>query len=124
MPLELRTPLCQMFGIDWPIFSVGFGNAAGAELAAAVSNAGGFGVLGGSGLPPSHIRAEVERTRTLTERPFGINIIIADDPAQTSKRIVRSSVRRSRPRRPAVRMRSSSSGVTRRPSSKAHTRRA
>jgi NAD(P)H-dependent flavin oxidoreductase YrpB (nitropropane dioxygenase family) len=51
-----------------------------AELAAAVSNAGGFGVLGASGVPPELLRREVERTRGLTDRPFGINIIIDDLP--------------------------------------------
>ena len=80
MAPALRTPLSGTFGIDWPIFSVGFGDAAGPELAAAVSNAGGFGVLGASGMRPAHVQAVVERTRTLTERPFGINVIIADDP--------------------------------------------
>src|SRR5713101_6962226 len=81
MAFELRTPLCRALGIVCPVFSVGFGAGARAELVAAVSNAGGFGVLGASGMPPDALRAEIERTRTLTDRPFGINIIIAQDPA-------------------------------------------
>src|SRR6266852_1308048 len=81
MAFELRTPLCRALGIEYPVFSVGFGAGARAELVAAVSNAGGFGVLGASGMPPDALRAEIERTRTLTDRPFGINIIIAEDPA-------------------------------------------
>jgi len=80
MALALRTPLCHVLRIEWPVLSVGFGAGARAELASAVSNAGGFGVLGASGMPPDALRAEVERTRTMTDRPFGINIIIADDP--------------------------------------------
>ena len=53
------------------------------ELAAAVSNAGGFGVLGSDGLPLEQIPQTVERTRQLTARPFGVNFIIAplEDPA-------------------------------------------
>jgi NAD(P)H-dependent flavin oxidoreductase YrpB (nitropropane dioxygenase family) len=51
------------------------------ELVAAVSHAGGFGVLGASGMPPDAIRAEIERIRTLTRRPFGINVIVAEDSA-------------------------------------------
>jgi nitronate monooxygenase/enoyl-[acyl-carrier protein] reductase II len=79
--VELRTPLCGALGIDHPIWSVGFGAAAGPELVAAVSAAGGFGVLGGSGVPPSEIRRRVARTHELTGRPFGVNLIIADfDP--------------------------------------------
>jgi nitronate monooxygenase len=77
---DLRTPLCGALGIKWPILSVGFATGAGAELVAAVSNAGGFGVLGGSGMPPEALRAEIERTKTLTSRAFGVNLIIAEDP--------------------------------------------
>ncbi|MBA2460513.1 MAG: nitronate monooxygenase [Actinobacteria bacterium] len=70
------TPLCRELGIEHPIFSVGFGAAAGPELAAAVSNAGGVGVLGGSSLEPEEIRRRIERMRELTSRPFGVNLII------------------------------------------------
>jgi len=75
----LRTPLCRELGIDYPIWSVGFGTGAGPELAAGVSNAGGFGVLGASGMQGDAIRRLVARTRELTERPFGVNVIIAED---------------------------------------------
>jgi len=75
----LRTPFCRELGIDYPIWSVGFGTGAGPELAAAVSNAGGFGVLGASGMPADAIGRLVARTRELTERPFGVNVIIAED---------------------------------------------
>ncbi len=80
--VSLHTALCQELGIEYPVFSVGFGMAAGPELVAAVSNAGGFGVLGGDYLSPEQIPRTVERTRELTGRPFGINFIIAelDDP--------------------------------------------
>lgn len=73
---SLTTPLCSELGIDYPIFSVGFGESATPELAAAVSNAGGFGVLGGC--PPDEIRKRIAQTRRLTNRPFGQNIIIAN----------------------------------------------
>jgi NAD(P)H-dependent flavin oxidoreductase YrpB (nitropropane dioxygenase family) len=54
----------------------------GAELVQAVSGAGGCGVLGGSGLPPDEIRRRIDRVRELTDRPFGVNFIIAalEDP--------------------------------------------
>jgi nitronate monooxygenase len=76
---SLQTPLCELFGIDYPVFSAGMGGAARAELAAAVSNAGGFGVVGASGVEPEALRAEVARTRALTDRPYGINVIIDTD---------------------------------------------
>jgi NAD(P)H-dependent flavin oxidoreductase YrpB (nitropropane dioxygenase family) len=52
------------------------GPAAGPELAAAVSNAGGCGVLGGGGVPALYLRQEIQRLRTLTDKPFGVNLIL------------------------------------------------
>ena len=78
MTRELRTPICEEMGIDYPIFSVGFGSGAGPELAAAVSNAGGFGVLGVSGMPPDEMERRIAKTHQMTDRPFGVNIIIAE----------------------------------------------
>jgi len=80
--VSLQTALCRQLGIAYPVFSVGMGMGAGPELAAAVSNAGGFGVLGSDGLSPEQIPQTVQRTRQLTARPFGVNFIIAplEDP--------------------------------------------
>lgn len=73
----LTTPLCRQLGIDYPIFSVGFGRGAGPELVAAVSNAGGCGVLGASGLVASYLDGQIRRVRELTSRRFGANVILA-----------------------------------------------
>lgn len=73
----MTTPLCTQLGIDLPIWNAGMGGGlAGAELAAAVSNAGGLGVLGMGGLPAAAIREQVRRVRGLTEKPFGVNLIM------------------------------------------------
>ncbi|NOT57503.1 MAG: nitronate monooxygenase [Deltaproteobacteria bacterium] len=73
----LQTPLCRQLGIEYPIFSVGMGGGmAGPELVAAVSNAGGCGVLGMGGLPARYIRQQIQQLRTLTDKPFGVNIIL------------------------------------------------
>jgi len=73
----LKTPLCQQLGIEYPLFSVGMGGGmAGPELAAAVSNAGGCGVLGMGGLAASYVREQIHELRTLTNKPFGVNIIL------------------------------------------------
>lgn len=79
MAVELHTPLCDLLGVTYPILSVGFIGAR-AELVAAVSNAGGFGVIGVSGARDAVIRSEIARTKALTDRPFGINVIIDEDP--------------------------------------------
>ncbi|HUP33462.1 MAG TPA: nitronate monooxygenase [Gaiellaceae bacterium] len=70
------TAICGLLGIEHPILSVGFGAGAGPELAAAVSNAGGLGVIGATALPPDSLREKVRRTRELTDRPFGANLIL------------------------------------------------
>jgi nitronate monooxygenase/enoyl-[acyl-carrier protein] reductase II len=80
----LRTPLCDQLGIDVPILSVGFGISAGPALVAAVSNAGGGGVLGGSGVPRAALEDSIRAVRKLTGRPFGVNNIIADFDAEDS----------------------------------------
>lgn len=75
--------MCQELGIECPIFSVGFGSAAGPELVAAVSNAGGFGVLGATGMDPDEINRRITRARQLTKLPFGVNFIIAELDSDT-----------------------------------------
>src|SRR5438046_1946392 len=88
---SLTTELCRTLGIDYPIFSVGFSMSAGPELAAAVSAAGGFGVLGGGSgglITPDELRLRISQVRDLTARPFGLNLIIAnlgEDPEATAE---------------------------------------
>lgn len=73
----LQTRLCRDWGFELPILNAGMGGGlAGAELAAAVSNAGGLGVLGMGGVPAPAIRAEIRRVRGLTQKPFGVNILL------------------------------------------------
>jgi NAD(P)H-dependent flavin oxidoreductase YrpB (nitropropane dioxygenase family) len=72
----LRTALCDALGIDVPILSAGMGSVAGPDLVAAVSEAGGFGVLGVSGASPDGVLARIDRCRAVTSRPFGVNVII------------------------------------------------
>jgi enoyl-[acyl-carrier protein] reductase II len=72
----IQTPLCDLLGIEHPILQGGMAWAANAELAAAVSNAGGLGIVGAGNQPPEAVRQEVRRTRELTNRPFGANVPI------------------------------------------------
>jgi NAD(P)H-dependent flavin oxidoreductase YrpB (nitropropane dioxygenase family) len=72
----LATPVCDLFGVRYPVLSAGMaGGHAGPSLAAAVSDAGGLGGLGGiSAEGPAHLRAQIRRTRELTSRPFSVNL--------------------------------------------------
>src|SRR5262249_3857811 len=72
----LRTPRCQQLGITHPIFSVGMPEAAGPELVAAVSNAGGCGGVGGAVAAAAHLREKIQRLRPLTDKPFGVNFLL------------------------------------------------
>lgn len=73
----LKTELCTRIGIEYPIFSVGMGTVAGPALAAAVSNAGACGVLGTASLPAKVVREQIRQLRSRTDRPFGVNLVLA-----------------------------------------------
>ncbi len=69
-----RTALCDLLGIEYPIIQSGMGTVAGAQLAAAVSSAGGLGVLAGLNLTADELRRQIREVRALTDRPFGVNL--------------------------------------------------
>ena len=75
--MTIRTPLCDMLGIEHPIMLAGMGGVSYAELAAAVSNAGGFGTLGMAGRSQKEIADEIKKTRDLTDKPFGVDLLAA-----------------------------------------------
>ena len=75
---RIRTPICERLGIEYPVFQAGMGWVARADLAAAVSEAGGLGVVGaGSTMDREQLRAEIRRVRELTDKPFGVDILFA-----------------------------------------------
>ena len=76
MEAMFKTALCRDLGITHPIFCAGIGAASGPELVAAVSNAGGCGVLGTASFPGKFVRAEIERLKGLTDKPFGVNLVL------------------------------------------------
>jgi len=69
----LRTPLCDLLGIEFPIIQASLGPWTSIELVAAVSNAGGLGSIGTTLQPPEQIREQIARVRELTDRPFVVN---------------------------------------------------
>jgi NAD(P)H-dependent flavin oxidoreductase YrpB (nitropropane dioxygenase family) len=72
----MRTALCERVGIELPIIQAPMGGAAGPALAAAVSNAGGLGMLALSRADIEIVRTRIRETRALTSRPFGVNLIL------------------------------------------------
>ena len=77
----ISTKLTEKLGIRHPIVQAGMGGVARAELVAAVSNAGGLGMLGMVRMTPDFIRDQIQKTRALTMRPFGVNLIQPVAPA-------------------------------------------
>src|SRR5438094_4514986 len=72
----VKTALCELLRIEYPIMAAPMGpDLTGPELVAAVSNAGGLGILQAQLCPPPLFRQEIRRVRTLTDKPFGVNLI-------------------------------------------------
>jgi NAD(P)H-dependent flavin oxidoreductase YrpB (nitropropane dioxygenase family) len=73
----MKTSLCHLLGIEYPIIAAPMGpDLTGPSLVAAVSNAGGLGILQAQLCPPPLFREEIRRVRALTDRPFGVNLIL------------------------------------------------
>jgi nitronate monooxygenase len=89
-----RTSLCDLLGVEYPIIQAGMSGVAGPELVAEVSNAGGLGILTGALTPPAELREKIHRIRKLTDRPFGVNLLLQTDlrppkdPARISEELV------------------------------------
>ncbi|HZO83466.1 MAG TPA: nitronate monooxygenase [Candidatus Binataceae bacterium] len=71
----IRTSICDYFGIQYPIVLAGMGGVAMHRLVAAISNAGGLGVIGAAGCSPEELRAEIRKTRELTDKPFAVDLL-------------------------------------------------
>lgn len=70
----MKTRITELLGIEYPIICGGMARVGTGRLPAAVSNAGGLGMIGSGDMPGEILRAEIEKTRTLTDKPFGINL--------------------------------------------------
>src|SRR5437763_17087398 len=89
----MRTPLCDLVGIEAPVVLAPMGGAVTPELAAAVSNAGGLGILPLSWTSPDEIASVVDETRQRTGRPFGVNLGLAWDQRERLAAALEAGVR-------------------------------
>lgn len=82
----MKSRICELLDIEYPIFQGAMARISDASLAAAVSEAGGLGIIAGGTAPADFVRAEVRKAKELTKRPFGVNIMLlsefADDIAK------------------------------------------
>ena len=72
----IKTPVCGLLGIEYPIFQGGMAWISDAKLAAAVSDAGGLGIISAMNAGPEYLRGQIEAARGLTDKPFGVNIML------------------------------------------------
>lgn len=82
----IKTEITRMLGIQYPLFQGGMAWVADAKLAAAVSNAGGLGLIGASAAPGEVVEGMIREAKSLTDKPFGVNVMLmspfADDVAR------------------------------------------
>ncbi len=84
----MNNNICNLLNIKYPIFQGGMAWVSDSSLAAAVSNAGGLGIIAGASAPASFVREQIKRTKELTDKPFGVNIMLLSENADELSEIV------------------------------------
>ena len=84
----MKTRITELLGIEYPIIQGGMAWVAEYNLAAAVSNAGGFGIIGAASAPPEIVREQIRKCKELTDRPFGVNVMLMNPNAEEVAKIV------------------------------------
>lgn len=90
----IKSRICDLLGITYPVFQGGMAWVADASLAAAVSNAGGLGLITSINTDTEAVRQEIRKCKTLTDKPFGVNIMLqAANAAEVAEMIVEEEVK-------------------------------
>lgn len=84
----MKTRITEILGIEYPIIQGGMAWVATYELAAAVSEAGGLGIIGAGGAPASFVREQIQKAKELTDKPFGVNIMLMNPEADAIAQVV------------------------------------
>jgi enoyl-[acyl-carrier protein] reductase II len=85
----IKTPVCDLLGIDYPIFQGGMAWISDGRLAAAVSGGGGLGIISAMNAGPDYLKEQIKITRALTDRPFGVNIMLMSPHVDAVAEVVR-----------------------------------
>lgn len=72
----IQTPICEMLGIEYPIFQGGMAWISDGKLAAAVSNGGGLGIISAMNANAEYLRGQIKICKELTDKPFGVNVML------------------------------------------------
>lgn len=84
----IKTRLCELLNIEFPVFQGGMAWIADADLASAVSNAGGLGIIAAGNAPADIVRNEIRKAKSLTDKPFGVNIMLLSPYAEEIAKVV------------------------------------
>lgn len=84
----LQSPICDLIGISYPVFQGGMAWIADANLAAAVSNGGGLGIISAMNANADWLRGQIRQAKKLTDRPFGVNIMLMSPFADEVAKVV------------------------------------
>ena len=84
----MQTDITKLLGIEYPIIQGGMAWVAEHHLAAAVSEAGGLGLIGGANAPAEVVRNEIREARKLTSKPFGVNVMLMSPHAEDIAKVV------------------------------------
>ena len=77
----MKTRVTELLGIEYPIIQGGMAWVGTHELASAVSNAGGLGIIGYGGAPASWVREQIQAAKSETDKPFGVNLMLMNPEA-------------------------------------------
>ncbi len=84
----MKTRVTELLGLTYPIFQGGMAWVADAQLASAVSNAGGLGIISAMNLDADYLRHQIAQCRTMTSKPFGVNIMLMSPHAEVCSKVV------------------------------------
>lgn len=84
----MKTKITELLGIEYPIIQGGMAWVAEYHLAAAVSEAGGLGIIGAGGAPASFVREQIQKVKEITNKPFGVNIMLMNPEADRIAQVV------------------------------------
>lgn len=84
----MKTRITELLGIEYPVIQGGMAWVAEYHLAAAVSNAGGLGLIGAGGAPAEFVREQIRKTKELTDKPFGVNIMLMNPEADAIAQVI------------------------------------
>ncbi len=84
----MKTKITELLGIEYPIIQGGMAWVAEYHLAAAVSEAGGLGIIGAGGAPASFVKEQIQKVKEITDKPFGVNLMLMNPEADEIARVI------------------------------------